>query len=169
MSGTTKRCPRCGAALPEAAAFCPHCARDLHLRKRPHIPTPMRRRFLLGLLCAAVLAAAGIGLFYARRPYVPQVYDSGSAGEVHYALDGTAYQLTVAWPDNRCDPAPDIHQSGREEDVTRWPSRLYVNCKDSGTDGWDEFSQQVASVHIEVEQAPPGRLRPHRGRSREPG
>ena len=147
-----RTCPHCGAPLPENAAFCPHWARDLHPRKRPRVPTPIRRRFLLGLLGAAVLAAAGIGLFYARRPYVPQVYDSGSAGEVHYTLDGTAYQLTVAWPDNRCAPAPDIHQSGREGDVTRWPSRLYVNYKDSGTDGWDDFSQQVASVHMEVEQ-----------------
>ena len=151
-----RTCPHCGTPLPENAAFCPHCARDLHGRKQPRVPTPMRRRFLLGLLCAAVLAAAGIGLFYARRPYVPQVYDSGSAGEVHYTLDGTAYQLTVAWPSNRCNPAPDIHQSGREGDVNRWPSRLYVNYKDSGTDGWDEFSQQVASVHMEVEQDPQG-------------
>ncbi len=75
---------------------------------------------------------------------------------MHYTLDGTAYQLTVAWPGNRCSPAPDIHQSGRESDVTRWPSRLYVNYKDAGTDGWDEFSRQVASVHMEVEQDPQG-------------
>ena len=150
-------CPHCGAPLPERAVFCPHCARDLHPRKTPRVPRPLRQRAVLGLLAAAALCVAAAGAAYLlHRPYVPQKFDSGSAGAVYYTLDETAYQLTVAWPNNRCEPAPDIYQSGRESDVTRWPSRLYVNYADTGADGWDEFSQQVASVHMEVEQDPRG-------------
>ena len=151
-----RNCPHCGAPLPEHAAFCPHCTQDLHPRKTPRVPTPLRRRALLGLLAAAALCALAAGAACLRRPYEPQVFDSGSTGEVYYTLDGTKYQLTVAWPDNRCQPAPDIYQSGRESDVTRWPSRLYVNYTDTGADAWDEFSRQVDAVRTEVEQDPRG-------------
>ena len=71
---------------------------------------------------------------------------------MYYTLDDTAYQIPVAWPNDRCAPAPDIYQNGRAEETTRWPSRLYVNYKDTGADAWDAFSQQVDMVRVEVEQ-----------------
>lgn len=145
-----RTCPHCGAPLPEEAAFCPHCARDVHERKEPRVPVPMRRKALLVLLVLVVLAVLGGGMYWAARPHVPQEYDG--VGEVHYTLDDTAYQILVAWPDDRCAPAPDIYQNGRAEESTRWPSRLYVNYKDTGADGWDTFSQQVEAVRVEVEQ-----------------
>ena len=143
-------CPHCGTPLPDESAFCPHCARNVRERKTPKIPIPLRRKVLLGLLALAVLAALGGGMYWAARPYVPQEYDG--AGEVYYILDDTAYQILVAWPNDRCAPAPDIYQNGRAEETTRWPSRLYVNYKDTGADGWDAFSQQVDAVRVEVEQ-----------------
>lgn len=143
-------CPHCGTPLPDESAFCPHCARNVRERKTPKIPIPLRRKVLLGLLALAVLAALGGGMYWAARPYVPQEYDG--AGEVYYTLDDTAYQILVAWPNDRCAPAPDIYQNGRAEETTRWPSRLYVNYKDTGADGWDAFSQQVDAVRVEVEQ-----------------
>ena len=75
---------------------------------------------------------------------------------VYTAEDGKIYQILVAWPDNRCAPAPNIYLSSIEAesdyDMSRWPSRLYVNYNESGADGWDEFSGLVESYGIEVEQ-----------------
>ena len=76
------KCPHCGAALPEGAAFCPHCAKDVHPRKDTGTPTPLRKKVLLGLLALAVVLAAGLGIWYANRPYVPQEFDG--VGEVYY-------------------------------------------------------------------------------------
>lgn len=145
-----RNCPHCGAPLPEDAVFCPHCAQDVHPRKTPKPPIPLRNKLLLGLLALVIVAAAGAGIYWFNRPYVPQTYDG--VGEVFYSVDNREYQLAVAWPDNRTEPAPDIHMSGRAEDVTRWPSRLYVNDAASGTDAWTEFEPLVEQVTVEVEQ-----------------
>ena len=51
-------CPHCGANLPEDAAFCPHCAKDVHPRKDTGNPVPLRKKLLLGLLALAVVIAA---------------------------------------------------------------------------------------------------------------
>lgn len=73
------KCPRCGADLPENAAFCPHCATDIHPRKPAKTATPLLKKLL------------------------------------------------VAWPNDRCAPAPDIYQQGAPDEQYRWPSRWYVN------------------------------------------
>ena len=143
-------CPSCGAPLPEAAAFCPHCARPLAPKRRARTPFPRRKALLwAGLLLA--LAAAGLGLRYLTRP---QVYDG--VGEVRYTSGGREYQLLVAWPGNRCQPAPDIYMYGDAESTIRWPSRLYVNYQDTGADAWTEFEQSVRQVTVEVVQDPAG-------------
>ena len=74
-------CPHCGTPLPDEAAFCPHCARNVRERKTQKIPIPLRRKVLLGLLALVVLAALGGGMYWAARPYVPQEYDG--IGEVY--------------------------------------------------------------------------------------
>lgn len=145
-----RNCPHCGAPLPEDAVFCPHCAQDVHPRKTPKPPIPLRNKLLLGLLALVIVAAAGAGIYWFNRPYVPQTYDG--VGEVFYSVDNREYQLAVAWPDNRTEPAPDIYMSGRAEDVTRWPSRLYVNDAASGADAWTEFEPLVEQVTVEVDQ-----------------
>lgn len=143
-------CPHCGAALPEDATFCPHCAKDVHPRKDTGTPAPLRKKLLLGLLALAVVIAAGVGIWYLNRPYVPREYDG--VGEVYYETGGKTYQLLVAWPADRCQAAPDIYQYGRADDLTRWPSRLYVNDAANGTDGWSAFKPLVEAVSVEVVQ-----------------
>ena len=59
------KCPHCGTELPEHAAFCPHCARDIHPRREVKKPVPLLKKLLLGLLTLAVLAAVGTGLWLA--------------------------------------------------------------------------------------------------------
>ena len=58
-----QKCPHCGADLPEGAAFCPHCAKDVHGRKKPRRPVPLQKKLLLGL----VVVIAAVGLFRFRR------------------------------------------------------------------------------------------------------
>ena len=67
MSETTKRCPRCGAALPEAAAFCPYCTADLR-RRTAAVPPPVLPSWVLRSLAAALLILTADNPAYADRP-----------------------------------------------------------------------------------------------------
>ena len=63
-----RKCPHCGADLPEEASFCPHCARTVHRRKAAKAPVPMLKRALLGLLALVLLSAAAVGLWLKLKP-----------------------------------------------------------------------------------------------------
>ena len=140
-------CPNCGSPLPESASFCPYCAHEINVRVWKTAPLPFSRTVLalILVLAAAVLAAAGYFTFTR-----PQVCDG--VGEVLYSCGGTDYQLLVAWPNNRCQPAPDIYQSGKAGEPGRWPSRFYVNYKETGAGAWDEFEPLVQKATVEVVQ-----------------
>lgn len=60
---TTKTCIRCGAALPEEAAFCPVCtASQIHRRTISVTPPPTRRnQWWIGALTALVALALPVG------------------------------------------------------------------------------------------------------------
>ena len=144
------KCPHCGASLPEGASFCPHCTRTVHPRKEAGRPRPLRKKLLLGLLVLAVVLAVIGAVLWCNRPYEPQEYDG--VGEVYYAYGDKTYQLLVAWPNDRCAPAPDIYQQGAPDEQYRWPSRWYVNDAVNGTDAWEEFEALVEAVTVEVIQ-----------------
>ena len=63
-----RKCPHCGAALPEEASFCPHCARTVHRRKEAKAPVPMLKRVLLGLLVLVIVSAVAVGLWLSLKP-----------------------------------------------------------------------------------------------------
>ena len=70
-----KKCRYCGAALPEDASFCPHCARSQLAAAYFPVPEPQKKRSRLPLIIAtfsgaAVLLAGGLLLFY-RTPEPP--------------------------------------------------------------------------------------------------
>ena len=144
------KCPHCGADLPENAACCPHCAKDIHPRKKAKSATPLLKKLLVGLLILAAAAAVGGAIWYFNRPYEPQEFDA--LGEVYYESGEKTYQLLVAWPNDRCAPAPDIYQQGSPDEQYRWPSRWYVNDAATGADAWAEFEPLVEQVTVEVVQ-----------------
>ena len=144
------KCPHCGAPLPENAAFCPYCARNVHPRKDAKTPSPLRKKAVLGLLVLLAAAAAGVGFWQMNRAHKPQEYDG--LGEVYYETGDRTYQLLVAWPNDRCAPAPDIYQQGAPDEQYRWPSRWYVNDAATGQDAWEEFEPLVEQVTVEVVQ-----------------
>ena len=63
MTDTTKKCIRCGAALPEEAAFCPCCtATQIHRRTISVTPpTTRRNQWWIGALAALVALALPVG------------------------------------------------------------------------------------------------------------
>lgn len=142
-----RTCPNCGSPLHRAASFCPYCAHELGLRTWKKAPPLLSKKVLALALVVAAVALTVAGYFTLSHP---RVYDG--TGEVLYSHGGTKYQLLVAWPNNRCEPAPDIYQSGKEGETGRWPSRFYVNDKETGTDAWDEFEPLVQKATVEVVQ-----------------
>lgn len=140
-----QRCPRCGAALPEEASFCPFCAGSINRRTAVEPPSLRGRRVLRALLFSAVLAAAVLAAFLLTRP---RVYDG--VGEVVYTdADGT-YQLVLALPENRYEALAEQSFHAAEVEPYRVPSRLYINHTDSGADAGQLFLQKVDSATAEL-------------------
>lgn len=148
MAVRTKPCPACGAALPERAVFCPHCAQDLHPRRRMDPPRHRQRRLrpvllpvvlaALVLLGAALWRSAASGLYEGR-------------GELLYALDGVDYRLSVTF---RSDAAPEPEyavQVEADKDYTR-SSKLFITQADTGMDAGPLFRRQIAECRVQVLQ-----------------
>lgn len=94
----SKLCSRCGAELPNEAAFCPHCTASL-LEKQ--IRKPSRRSGRWGWLLAALcvlLAAVAIGVWGLTAASVPAEPDSGDALQSEESVQ----------PDN--DDAPQVFE-----------------------------------------------------------
>lgn len=138
-------CPHCGFPLPDEAAFCPHCAQTLRPRKTLRQPIPLRKRVMVGLLVLVLAAAGGVWMYLATRP---QVFD-GQA-EVVYTHKGTTYQLILAWNRDPNSLAPKIYLSEEAGGDFTWPSRWYVNYKDSGLNAAPEFLELVDHVTTEI-------------------
>ena len=60
------KCPNCGAALPEHASFCPHCAQSNRGREKARVPAHLWRRGLKWVLLLALVAAVGAGAWTLR-------------------------------------------------------------------------------------------------------
>ena len=137
-----KKCPHCGAALPEAAAFCPHCAQGVRLRKEARPPRLWGRSLRPVLVILAALLAAGAYRYGAR----PQVLDPGGA-ELRYTLDGTEYQIVVGWIDDRFEGAQTVYQPVEEREMLyTFPQCLYINDPANGADAREPFWERVERI-----------------------
>ena len=141
----TQTCPHCGAPLHPDAVFCPYCARSVNRRiqRRPPRPVPRALRYAAVLVLAA--AALVLTLFFATRP---RTYDGW--GEVIYTDSDGTYQLVLARPENRYQPAYELNLRIESGEPYRVPSRLYINHMDSGADAGALFLQKVASAEAEL-------------------
>lgn len=138
----TKKCPLCGAALPEEAAFCPHCARSIQPRAEAAAPRLWGRLLRPALVFLAALLAAG-AYWYGNRP---QVIDPGGA-ELRYTLDGAEYQIVAGWIDNRFEGAQTVYQPVEEKEMRyTFPQALYINDPASGADAREPFLEQVERI-----------------------
>ena len=77
-----KKCPYCGAPLPEEASFCPHCAKSINRRSQPQKPLLIPVKVLRGILLCGVLAVLAGVLYLSTRPQTVE-----GMGEVYYTDD----------------------------------------------------------------------------------
>ena len=141
MSGI-KKCPYCGAELPEEAALCPHCARSVRLRTEAKPPRLWRKFLRPALVLLAALLAAGV-YWYMNRP---QVIDPGGP-ELRYTLDGTEYQIVVGWINDRFEGARTVYQPVEEQEMLyTFPQCLYINEPASGADAQKPFLEQAEQI-----------------------
>lgn len=98
----SKKCKNCGADLPEDASFCPYCAQSQIEKQKVKPPRLWRKKALIAVLCAFILAIVILALFCANRA---KTYEGG-ATVVYTDQDGT-YELLVAFfPDDIANNRP---------------------------------------------------------------
>ena len=144
-----KQCWNCGAALPEAAAFCPHCAKSQVERRAVRPP----RRWRKGLLAAlAVLALAAAGLAWAlHKPAPPQRYE-GEA-ELAYPADGHTYQLLLTFAITEGvarQPQALASAVVADGESYAFPSQLHVYEAGNDADVTEAFLQLVEDYTLET-------------------
>lgn len=97
-----KKCIHCGAELPEDASFCPHCAQSQIERAEIKPPRLWRKRTLLALGCAALLALAVLAGILSHRPKTFE----GGAYIVYTDRDGDYELLAAFHPDDIANNRP---------------------------------------------------------------
>ena len=148
VSESIQTCPRCGAALPEAASFCPYCAQEIRPRETVKFPAfPHWRKVLRWAAALAALAALAVWLFCCLTPNTYDAY-----GALTYTdRDGT-YQLLVSFHNNRFTPEAELTEHAEETGEYRIPSRLFINHVDSGANAGQIFLQKVEWSSTELIQ-----------------
>ena len=143
-----KKCPFCGASLPEEASFCPFCAKSINRRAeaippKRYIYAKFIKRILF--LLPIIIIAAGLYLYFS-----PDTYEG--KGEVLYSDSEGSYQLLTNYIFDRYTPLPSFDTAAGAEESYRFPSYLYVNSMDTGEDASGIFMQRVASAKVEIIQ-----------------
>ena len=138
-----KNCPYCGAALPEEASFCLHCAKVINERMTPVPPRHMPRRALYSALLIVFALAVALTATWWRNSQ-PHTYESDT-GEVFYG----GYRLILSAIDPIA-PAAEINLRALAGDSYRTAVHLYVTAQDDDTLLTDEFMENVASAAVEV-------------------
>ena len=136
-----KKCPDCGASIPEEASFCPVCASSINQRREPEPPGRYLSRKTMWIAAILLLAALmGAGIYAFNRP---KVYEG--AGEVFYSDSEGSYQLLTNYTLDRHEPMELLDTAAGAEERYRFPSYLYINYADSGIDATDIFMEKVNS------------------------
>ena len=100
-----KKCPYCGAPLPEEASFCPHCVKSINRRSQPQKPLLIPVKVLRGILLCGVLAVLAGVLYLSTRPQTVE-----GMGEVYYTDDDGTYQLVTNVTQDRYTPLPNLRR-----------------------------------------------------------
>lgn len=140
-----KKCPNCGAELPEGASFCPHCAQSINERTEPAPPRPFPRKAVYAIIAVIVVAAVALGIWLTNRP---KTYEGGA--EILYQNQDGEYQIVLGWMNDRYSPANDVYQPVAMRDMAYvFPMCLFVNEVGSGVDKGAEFMEKVERYHTE--------------------
>ena len=143
-----KNCPRCGARIPQEAAFCPCCARSINQREEIHPPRRLPRRVIRGALLALALVTLTLTVWLYTRP---RVYDNGTAEVIYTDGDGS-YQLLLNHFGDRFQPMTDYAEEVEEGTTSNKPSRLFINHMDTGVNAKEVFLRKVETITVELLQ-----------------
>lgn len=138
-----KNCPRCGAQLPDAVSFCPHCAQSVTQRRELHPPRRLSRRAVrISLVVLAALSLILAAWLYTR----PRTYDDGGTATVIYTDRDGSYQLLLGWGNDPYTPAPEVYQAAELDGEYRFPMCLFVHHTGSDANAANSFMNKVESV-----------------------
>ena len=143
-----KNCPRCGARIPQEAAFCPCCAQSVTQRRELHPPRRLSRRVIRGALLALALVTLALTAWLYTRP---RVYDNGTAEVIYTDSDGS-YQLLLNHFGDRFQPMADYAEEVEEGTTSNKPSRLFINHVDTGVNAKEVFLRKVETITVELLQ-----------------
>lgn len=139
-----KQCSHCGAALPEAASFCPYCARSVNRRTRVKVPAPVPwRKVLRVVLPLLVVAGLLLGWYLVTRP---KLYDDGGAATVTYTDQDGNYQLVLGWSRQPYAPAPELFQQVERDGAYRFPVCLFVHHGGTDANAANAFMNKVERI-----------------------
>ena len=154
MSGRTRPCPHCGAALPEEASFCPHCAQAVRPRKEVAVPARMwRKKVRRALLLAGLVLLTAGGLLLGAALYqavTPDLYDA--YGEVVYSNGSNSYHLYLTFQDNASGPQPEYTVQTEKYVAYERASNLFITHVESGHNASQMFLQLVDTFYAQLIQ-----------------
>ena len=154
MSGRTRPCPHCGAALPEEASFCPHCAQAVRPRKEVAVPARMwRKKVRRALLLAGLVLLTAGGLLLGAALYravTPDLYDA--YGEVVYSNGSNSYHLYLTFQDNASGPQPEYTVQAEKYVAYERASNLFITHVESGHNASQMFLQLVDTFYAQLIQ-----------------
>lgn len=92
-----KKCPDCGAALPEDASFCPYCAKSLIEKTEVMAPRPWRKKALYGLICVLIMIVTALSGAVVHQRLLSQNVSPDITAETNVLSEptGTAPAVTV--------------------------------------------------------------------------
>lgn len=144
------KCKYCGADLPEASPFCPHCAKNLIEKKDINAPMVWRKKTIISVISVAVIAVlVAVCVFFT----MPRTY-SGE-GSVKYSASSGEYEFITAFhPTNIKErhsvDSQTIRMPKGEESAI--PALLGVFKNGEPLDN-DAFSKLIKSCTLEVVSA----------------
>ena len=143
----SKQCKNCGAQLPEAASFCPHCAQSQIERKEVKPPRLWRKKLRYALLGAAAVAAVALAFYLPNRP---QTFEGGAA--VTYTDRDGSYDLLVTFfpgdiTNNRPIGSKTVTASPGETNMDTPMLGIYQNGELADT---EQFFAKVQSCTLEA-------------------
>lgn len=147
----SKKCVKCGQALPENASFCPHCTAVQTEKQEVKTPRRWKRKALTVLMILVLLGAAGIAFSLYHRP---QTYEGGA--QITYTDNGKSYKVLLSFSENDGRTG---HAQGERTDTlaegtdSALPCQVYVLDSETGELAGEEFADKVESCKVDTKPA----------------
>lgn len=142
----SKQCIFCGTQLPDAASFCPSCAKSQTQRETVHGPRLWRKK---ALIAGAVTLLLLVGALILYEP-TPQHLEG--VGQVVYQDGKDVYQITVCinpgTPDQPWAATSELSTTLDPSDSFRYPAQLLIYRNGYDPDVQEEFLSKLASCTV---------------------